>query len=227
MNVDIKNNIDLLGNQYSQPQAQTRFQRFVDFSKVWIHAEVGFIKEKPLKALFLLATFITSFALTIIFETVVLLYLAALFCFTISHVLRCQEIFQRIGKLQALHFINQNSIEKVKNKEIILSLKSEADHNGATNILSEPILLERYPLGMRKVSNLTQIVQAIDDAVNQGNSIKGLYINAHGSPDNIHLGEDETLNSKLIAFQERNKTQILSEEEKKKRRNGTNATHSV
>jgi hypothetical protein len=41
---------------------------------------------------------------------------------------------------------------------------------------------------MRKVSKLIEISQAIEDAVSRGNIIKGLFIHAHGSSENIYLG---------------------------------------
>jgi hypothetical protein len=185
-------------HQIYQPPLLTYTQRVMRFGKYWIYAEHEFAKEKPLKAWALLAASITSIALLIIPErviaktnSIIIRTLHSSVSYTLLsllHMLRSPEINSRFRKFKALEFINQNRIENVENKEIILILKGEDDHNGALSHCPEEILLERYPLAMRKVSKLIEISQAIEDAVSRGNIIKGLFIHAHGSSENIYLG---------------------------------------
>jgi hypothetical protein len=195
------------------------FQKFTDLGKCIVSAQSEFAREKPIKALIFLAAIISFVVIPIIIDMVAPpIILGLLAVFVVAHIFNCytlaSELIPRIYKFSALQFIDKNRIENYQNKEIILVLKAEEDQSGALNSFPEIVFAGTYPLAMRKVSRVTQIFKAINDAVSQGNIIKGLFIHAHGHPDLIGLGKiDKTMMNKIEELSKIRLTRPLSVQE--------------
>lgn len=75
--------------------------------------------------------------------------------------------------------------------DVALVLEAEHDHNGAFERNSFFGELEKtYSVAFRKVSHIKDIEDAIKAATFHGNTIKLLWLSAHGSPDHITLGKE-------------------------------------
>jgi hypothetical protein len=211
-------------NRFFQQYVERPILGVIDITKCWIKSEIEFIKEKPLKAVALLAFTIASIALMVFAEIAILpmavaipLLITAAALFVTSHGFRSAELVPRGIKFRALHFIDENRLEKVKNKEIAVVLRAEADHNGALNLFHEKTFLNKYPLAMRNVSILEEIPKAIDDAIAQGNKIKKLVFKIHGEPDSMGLSKcDEKIIKKLDQFKAIHKVRPLTPKEREK-----------
>ncbi len=93
-------------------------------------------------------------------------------------------------------FKKNHTIEKVRNKDVVLVLEAKLDHNDAFQMDQRTEfqkLEKKYAIAYEKVSNLEDIAESTNRVLMGNNRIKAIWLRAHGNPTGMTFSENSHL----------------------------------